>query len=136
VGPIASSFRGTVTKTTEDSPRLLKARLQGKDQKTASMVTGVFTSELASLDGRSTEVGYQFDIAIRGRLGQFGQAVILDTSKQLTEQFVNCVRARVEQPDAKVESAAPRADVAGIAFRAFLANLWSRLVSLFRKPGS
>jgi carbon monoxide dehydrogenase subunit G len=134
VGPIATSFQGTVALTVQEPPRLLKAKLQGRDRKTSSMVTGEFTSELAPVD-QGTEIQYKFDIAIRGRLGQFGQAVILDTSRQLTDEFVNCLRARIERPDDPVEDSAPDVNLLAIGSRSFLHNLrlqlarlWARLV--------
>jgi len=131
VGPIATSFQGKVIKTLEEPPHLLKAKLQGRDAKTASMVTGEFTSELSEPEASKTEVAYKFDIAIRGRLGQFGQAVILDTSRQLTDEFVACVRKRVEQPDAPADAAAPQSNLFFIALRAFFTNLWMNFKSVF-----
>ncbi len=130
VGPIASSFQGNVVKTLEEPPRRLNARLQGRDAKTASMVTGEFASELNSPSGSQTEVKYKFDVAIRGRLGQFGQAVILDTSRQLTDQFVACVRTRIERPEVPAEDTAPKANLFFIALHAFFTNLWAKIKSL------
>jgi carbon monoxide dehydrogenase subunit G len=124
VGPISTSFQGEVNILEEDPPNRLRAKLQGRDRKTASMVTGEFSSEITALDEEVSQVDYKFDIKIRGRLGQFGQAVILDTSKQLTNAFVECVRTRVENPEEPAEAKAPDANVATIALRAFLANLW------------
>jgi len=131
VGPIATSFQGKVIKTLEEPPHLLRAKLQGRDAKTASMVTGEFSSELSEPEAGKTEVVYKFDIAIRGRLGQFGQAVILDTSRQLTDEFVACVRKRVEQPDAPADSAAPQSNLFLVALRAFFNNLWANFKSVF-----
>jgi carbon monoxide dehydrogenase subunit G len=131
VGPIATSFQGNVVKTLEEPPRLLKARLQGRDAKTASMVTGEFSSELVGRQDGTTEVSYKFDIAIRGRLGQFGQAVILDTARQLTDEFVACVRTSIERPDVAAEEAAPKSNLLAVALRAFFAGLWARIKGLF-----
>lgn len=132
VGPIAASFQGEVNILEQDPPKLLRAKLQGKDRKTASMVTGEFSSEITALEDKVSQVDYKFDIKIRGRLGQFGQAVILDTSKQLTNAFVECVRARVENPKEPPEVNAPDANVAAIAMRAFFVNLWTGLRDVFR----
>lgn len=131
VGPISTSFKGTVTKTLEQPPNLLQAKLQGRDQNTASMVTGEFTSKLTAPNALSTQVSYQFDVAIRGRLGQFGQAVILDTSRQLAGEFANCVKSRLEQPESASPTHPAQPNVASIAWRAFLVNLWQWLRRLF-----
>jgi len=138
VGPISTSFQGKVIKTLEEPPgeatpvASLKAKLQGRDAKTASMVTGEFASEMREPQAGKTEVSYKFDVAIRGRLGQFGQAVILDTSRQLTDEFVACVRQRVEQPDAPAEAAAPKSNLFFVALNAFFANLWAKIVAALR----
>lgn len=136
VGPIATSFQGEVTIVERVAPKRLRAKLQGKDRKTASMVTGEFSSEITALENSVSQVNYKFDIKIRGRLGQFGQAVILDTSKQLTNAFVECVRARVENPEGPTEANAPDANVATIALHAFFANLWAGLRDAFRSSNN
>ena len=133
VGPISVSFNGTVAKILEQAPNLLRAKLQGQDRNTASMVTGEFTSQLAALEASSTRVSYRFDMAIRGRLGQFGQAVILDTSKQLTAEFVKCVKTRLEQPESSPPITPPKPDVASIASRSIFKNLGSSLADLWEK---
>jgi len=133
VGPISVSFNGTVAKILEQAPNLLRAKLQGQDRNTASMVTGEFTSQLAALEASSTRVSYRFDMAIRGRLGQFGQAVILDTSKQLTAEFVKCVKTRLEQPESSPPITPPKPDVASIASRSIFKNLGSGLADLWEK---
>jgi carbon monoxide dehydrogenase subunit G len=131
VGPIATSFQGEVKIIEQKPPEFLKAGLQGRDRKTASMVTGEFSSEISSLEENLTRVGYTFDIKIRGRLGQFGQAVIQDTSRQLTNEFVKCVRARIEYPDNRGVASPPDSSVGAIAFRAFFSNLWAGLRKAF-----
>lgn len=136
VGPIAASFQGEVDILEQDPPKLLRAKLQGKDRKTASMVTGEFSSEITALDDKVSQVDYRFDLKIRGRLGQFGQAVILDTSKQLASAFVECVRARVENPEVPAEADTPGANVAAIALRAFFVNLWAGLRNAFRSSNN
>ena len=133
VGPISVSFNGTVVKILEQAPSTLRAKLQGQDRNTASMVTGEFTSQLAALEASSTRVSYRFDMAIRGRLGQFGQAVILDTSKQLTAEFVKCVKTRLEQPESSPPITPPKPDVASIASRSIFKNLGSGLADLWEK---
>lgn len=132
VGPISTSFQGTVALMEQDAPRLLKAKLQGRDRKTSSMVSGEFAAELAPVD-QGTEVQYKFDLAIRGRLGQFGQAVILDTSRQLTDEFVNCLRTRIERPDDPPEASAPEVNLLAAGSRSFLHNLGRQISRLWAR---
>lgn len=137
VGPISSTFQGSVDLVVVEPPTLLKARLQGKDRNTASLVTGEFSSELHPLAGGSTEVHYRFDLAIRGRLGQFGQAVILDTARQLTDEFVTCIRTRLEQTHDPSEPLTPKTSLGKIAFRALSSQIRLKVNQLrdkVRKP--
>ncbi len=98
VGPISASFSGTAEITKQVPPSNLEATFKAKDKRTASMVKGAFTSELIALSEQETEVKYKVDVAIRGRMGQFGQTIIVDTAKSLTEIFVNNLRGELEKP--------------------------------------
>ena len=61
------------------------------------MVSATFTAGLTEIEPGQTEVAFKVDVAIRGRLGQFGQAVIRETSKQITQIFVTCVQAKIAE---------------------------------------
>lgn len=95
VGPISANFSGKATLVDLEPPHRLKAKAQGKDKTTASMVNATFTATLTELEPSQTEIDYQIDVAIRGRLGQFGQGVIRETTKQITQVFVECVQERL-----------------------------------------
>jgi carbon monoxide dehydrogenase subunit G len=138
VGPMSSAFQGSVNLVAIEPPTHLKARLQGKDRNTASLVSGEFSSHLLGRPGGVTEVQYKFDLAIRGRLGQFGQAVILDTARQLTDEFVTCIRARLEQDNTAPQPVSPRTNLGIMVVRALFSQVKSSLSGLWdrvRKPG-
>ena len=95
VGPIKANFSGKATLTEVEPPYRITAKGQGKDKNTASMVSATFTAILTELEPGQTEVAHNVDVAIRGRLGQFGQGVIRETAKQVTQAFVTCVQAKI-----------------------------------------
>lgn len=95
VGPIAANFEGNVVLAKLEPPRHLIVRAEGKDRSTASMVSGTMTATLSEAAPGQTEVAYKMDVAIRGRLGQFGQAVIFETAKQISQAFATCVQAQL-----------------------------------------
>jgi carbon monoxide dehydrogenase subunit G len=110
VGPIKTNFSGKATLTELEPPHRLTARAQGKDKNTASMVSATFTATLTDLELDQTEVAYKVDVVIRGRLARFGQGVIRETSKQITQVFVACAQAKIlaqieatEQPGVEPE---------------------------------
>ena len=143
VGPIAANFQGEVTILEATPPSRLVASVEGKDRRTSSFIKGTFTAGLQEVQG-ATEVSYQVDVAIRGRLGQFGSTVVQATAKELTLAFVDCVRKKLvssaSQADAETEQEADTAtpatagtqqvSVLAIAFRTIrrlLGDLWQRL---------
>ncbi|MFQ5857182.1 MAG: CoxG family protein [Anaerolineae bacterium] len=95
VGPIAANFEGKVVLAELEPLHRLVVRAEGKDRSTASMVSGTMTATLSETAPGQTEVAYQIDVAIRGRLGQFGQAVIVETAKQISRAFAACVQAQL-----------------------------------------
>lgn len=101
VGPIAANFDGRVVIADMEPPRRLVARAEGKDKRTASMVSAAFTATLNETAPDETEVSYQIDVTIRGRLGQFGQGVIRETARQMTQAFATCVQARLAEKAAE-----------------------------------
>lgn len=100
VGPIGANFSGQVQLVDLDPPHSMKATARGKDRATSSMASIDFSAALAPLDGGETEVTFHVDVSIRGRLGQFGQGVMRETARQLTQVFAECVQARLAQQSA------------------------------------
>lgn len=133
VGPLGASFSGTVIITQQTPPSQLEAALKAKDKNTASMVQGKFTSTLKDLSPRQTEVSYQIDVSIRGKLGQFGQTVIQDTAKRISAEFLTCVKGQIEVAEGEAPPPAPTMDEAGgVATRAFFGALIKAVVDWFR----
>ena len=95
VGPIKSSFGGTVTLTEIDAPNRIAGTVEGDDKSSASSVKASFTGTLKSVDG-GTEAAFEVDANLRGRLAQFGGPVISATAKKLTAEFAKNLRARLE----------------------------------------
>lgn len=95
VGPIGANFAGQVQLADLDPPHRLTATARGRDQATASMASIDFSAALSPAENKETEVVFTVDVTIRGRLGQFGQGVIRETAKQMTQVFAECVRAQI-----------------------------------------
>lgn len=98
VGPIAANFEGEVTVEETEPPRRLLASVDGKDRRTSSFIKGTFSATLDAVTPDTTEVSYEVDVAIRGRLGQFGSTVMQATAKEMTLAFVDCTRQELEAP--------------------------------------
>ena len=95
VGPIKSSFSGTVILTEVDAPNRIAGTVEGDDKTSASSVKASFTGTLKTVDS-GTEASFEVDANLRGRLAQFGGPVINATAKKMTAEFAKNLRERLE----------------------------------------
>lgn len=99
IGPIGAAFTGQVTITERIPLERLVAEVSGQDKSSASLVKATFTGQLNRVE-TSTQLDYEMDIALRGRLAQFGLAVVQGTAKKMTTEFARCVTAKLAVTDA------------------------------------
>lgn len=104
VGPISANFAGQVHLVDLDPPHRFNATARAKDQATASMASIDFSAALSPTEAQETEVEIAVDVTIRGRLGQFGQGVMRETAKQLTQVFAECVQAHLTLQDSNEQA--------------------------------
>jgi len=95
VGPIKSSFSGTVNLTEVNAPNQIAGTVDGEDKSSASSVMASFKGTLKTVDG-GTEAAFEVEANLRGRLAQFGGPVITATAKKLTAEFAKNLRERLE----------------------------------------
>jgi carbon-monoxide dehydrogenase medium subunit len=107
VGPIAARFSGDLEMDDSQSPERFSATGSGADARTGSQVEVTFTGDLEPLTPGRTRVRAHVDVAIRGRLGQFGTGIIHATGQQLLGEFVRCLNATVTSADGRAAAAAP-----------------------------
>lgn len=107
VGPIGADFVGQVTIVEAEPPRRLVAKVEGKDRATTSIIHGTFTAALQEAEGGSTVVHHQLDVAIRGRLGQFGTGVIQEVAREVTAAFLTCVQEKIPSKAATLPAPQP-----------------------------
>jgi carbon monoxide dehydrogenase subunit G len=100
VGPIKTTFAVRIETTSERAPEFAEYLTQGEEGGRASRLSAVSSLAVTALpDGRS-EVAYQSDINVVGRLGKFGAGVMQKIADNLGERFVTALRERLELPDA------------------------------------
>lgn len=91
VGPVSATFSGRVSIVERHSSERMVARIEGRDKATASNVKATFSAELKP-EGSSTLISYSLDVTLRGRLAQFGVAVVQGTMKKMAGEFANCLQ--------------------------------------------
>jgi len=100
VGPITAQYKGTARFLERDeSARRAVLRAEGRDtrgQGTASAtVTAVLTPDGAGTDAEGTTVSIVTDLAITGKVAQFGRGVLAEVSGRLLDQFAQHLESDV-----------------------------------------
>lgn len=126
IGPIKSSFTGSVQVDPSEAPARLRAKGQGKDRSTQSMAKVGFSASLEEIGNGMTRVDAEADISIRGRLGQFGTGVIQATATQMLNDFATCVNASLSATETGAESPPAPERTVRIA-RVVALSLWARV---------
>lgn len=79
-------------------PAVVKAVLRGEDRRLGSTIRMDATLTVTPLEGDagagdSSDVSYEFDLAIRGKLGRLGESVIRRRTAEVERQFVEALTA-------------------------------------------
>ena len=99
IGPISAAFGGQVKFVERAAPERMIAEISGQDRLSSSLVKATFTGTLIPAEN-GTQLAYEMDVALRGKLGQFGGAVLQATAKKMTAQFVQCFSQLLTEPAA------------------------------------
>lgn len=96
VGPITAQFKGTASFVEQD-PGAHRAvlRAEGRDTAGKGNASATITAALEPSGGDGTHVTITTDLAISGRVAQFGRGALADVSTKLLGQFVTCLETRV-----------------------------------------
>ena len=100
VGPVSVQYRGTAQITSHDpETRTATLSAEGTEGVGAGNVKGTAVMTVTPQDEGSLVV-MSGDVAIAGRLAQFGRGIIEGVSKRLTTEMANCIRIQLEDPEA------------------------------------
>jgi uncharacterized protein len=131
IGPIKSSFAGSVEIDPSGGPARLAANAQGKDRSTQSMAKIAFSANLEEIGDGTTRVDAEADVSIRGRLGQFGTGVIQATATQMLNDFATCANSVLRAEDNGAAPPPPPERTLRPA-RVVALSLWARLAAFLR----
>jgi carbon monoxide dehydrogenase subunit G len=103
VGPITAQYKGRATFVERDVPGLRAVlRAEGRETRGQGNASATISASLHP-DSGGTRVAIVTDLAVTGRVAQFGRGVLADVSTKLLGQFVEClettVLGRVETAD-------------------------------------
>jgi hypothetical protein len=113
VGPITAQYKGRASFVERDVPGLravLKA--EGRETRGQGNASATISASLHP-DAGGTRVAIVTDLAVTGRVAQFGRGVLADVSTKLLGQFVDCLETTVlggvEAADESPAGAVPEA---------------------------
>ena len=96
VGPVSGEFGFQAQIVDSEAPVRLSAQVEGTDTLTNSTMTADIHMQLAEAGSGETEVTYESEVKIKGRLAIIGDMVIRATGAQVIEEFFKRLRERVE----------------------------------------
>ena len=98
VGPMTATYTGVARFVERDAAgRRAVVRAEGRDVRGQGNANATITARLApdGADGAATHVELVTDLAITGKVAQFGRGVLAEVSAKLLDQFVAALEADV-----------------------------------------
>ncbi len=106
VGPVKATFNGTVRLTDVDAPNTV--RLEGEaNAGPAGFCRGGATVRLSPKEG-GTEIAYEVDVKVGGKLAQLGSRIIDSFAKKMADRFFSNFQKEIE--DANASEPVPSAE--------------------------
>jgi len=105
VGPIAAEYRGSASFLERDATAYRAVlRAEGRETRGQGKASATITAALTP-DGPGTAVTVTTDLAITGKVAQFGRGVLADVSAKLLGEFVRSLETTVLASDAMAAGA-------------------------------
>jgi carbon monoxide dehydrogenase subunit G len=95
VGPIKATFAGAVTYDDSRTPDTIRATGEGRDRASGSVAKVTLDANFSEPEPGQTHVTTHADLAIRGRLGQFGSGVVQAIADEMIGAFARCLEANI-----------------------------------------
>jgi carbon monoxide dehydrogenase subunit G len=95
VGPIKATFAGSVTYDPGNAPETVRATGEGRDRASGTMAKVTLDASFSEPESGQTQVTTRADLAIRGRLGQFGTGVIQAIADEMIGSFARCLETSI-----------------------------------------
>jgi len=118
VGPITAQYKGKASfEELDNSSHRAVLRAEGRDTRGQGNASATVKAELTQ-DGDGTAVRITTDLAVTGKVAQFGRGVLADVSAKLLAQFVARLEADVligAEPAVSAEPAASAASAPPVA---------------------
>jgi hypothetical protein len=99
VGPVTATYAGTATIVSRDpATRTAVLRAEGKDSRGAGSANATARMHVEPADEGAT-VEFATELAVSGKLAQFGRGIMSDVSARMVAQLADAVRDRIQTPN-------------------------------------
>jgi uncharacterized protein len=98
VGAVKAKFTMDVIRPEQQEPEHMLIKARGKAPGSAVDMTG--DMRLASVDDRHTRMDWKATAVVSGTIASVGARLLSGTVERLTGQFFDCLKAKLEVPDA------------------------------------
>jgi carbon monoxide dehydrogenase subunit G len=105
VGPITAQYKGVASFVEQEAPTRAVLRAEGREARGQGRANATITAVLVD-GGDSTTVTLTTDLAITGKVAQFGRSMLADVSGSLVDQFVACLGSTLLVSDTQVTTSA------------------------------
>jgi len=98
LGAVKAKFTMDVTRPEQEEPEHMVVKARGKAPGSAVDMTG--DMRLASVDDQHTRMDWKATAVVSGTIASVGARLLSGTVERLTGQFFDCLKAKLEVPDA------------------------------------
>lgn len=111
VGPILAQFKGQASfSSLDEAARVAVLKAEGRDTTGKGNAAATITARLTELTPTSTQCVVDTDLAISGKVAQFGRGALADVSDRLLAQFVENLNTLIASGPAPVAPDASTSD--------------------------
>ena len=96
VGPVKTTFKVNIETLEERPPEFAAYTTSGEEGSRASMIKALSTLSLQQLDADNTQVTYESEINMLGRLGKFGSGLMQKVADSIGNEFVATMQDRIK----------------------------------------
>lgn len=96
IGPIKTSFSVDIEQVEKNTPTFARYEVKGNEGGQASRVKADSFLKLTPIDSTTTQVEYESDVTIVGRLGKFGAGLVQKVADSIGDEFVANLKKEIE----------------------------------------
>jgi len=102
------SYASTVViEERDDAARRVVMKASGREKRGKGMANATIDSQVEQAGDGASRVTMATDLTISGAVAQYGRGMIADVSKRLTDEFADCLRARLAAQPAPAPAGEP-----------------------------